>query len=84
MSDTIRRNEHTLFLPRIKFLETDKGGLAFSLVDIIDAEQRSRKGGGFAKGYQEGFVDLSLRGYKHPAEQEYQSPDGKHKGCYEL
>ena len=58
--------------------------LTLLFINVIYSKQGSGEGGGFAEGYQEGFVDLPLRFDEDTTEEEYQSSDGEHKGCYEL
>lgn len=58
--------------------------LSFTAVDVVDTEQSTGEGGGFAEGYKERFVDLSLRVNKDAAEEQNQSSDGEDKSCYEL
>ena len=62
----------------------NEGGLFFLFVDVIDTEEGAGKGGGFAEGYKEGFVDLSLRVDEDAAEEQNQTSDGEDKGGYKL
>ena len=59
----------------------NKGGLPCGVlraffIDVVDAEQGAGEGGGFAEGYEEGLVDLSLRINEDAAEEEYESAKG--------
>ena len=54
--------------------------LSFTAVDVVDTEERAGKGGGFAEGYKERFMDLSLRVNKDTAEEKYETSNTKHKG----
>ena len=58
--------------------------LSFSLVDIINSKQCAGEGGGFAEGYKEGFVDLSLRVDEGSAKEQDQTSKREDKGGYEL
>ena len=46
-----------------------------TLVDVVDAEECAGEGGGLAEGYEEGFMDLSLRVDKEAAEEEDESTE---------
>ena len=47
----------------------------FMAVDVVYTKERAGKGGSFAEGYKERFVDLSLRVNKDSAEEKYESAD---------
>ena len=76
---------------RIKFLETNEGwrhadlsqlvfwSSAF-LVNVIYSEQGAGKGGGFAEGYKEGFVDLALGVNEDATKEKNEASDGEDKG----
>ena len=51
---------------------------------IIDAHDRSCKGGNLSKSDEEGLVDLSVRLNKDPAKEEYQPAQGEYGGSEEL
>ena len=51
--------------------------LFFLFVNIVYSEKRTCKGSGFAEGYKQGLVDLSLRIDKDAAEEQNQASDGE-------
>ena len=54
------------------------GALLF--VIVIYSKQTTRKGRGFAEGYEEGFVDLALRVDKDAAKEQDEASDGENCG----
>ena len=58
----------------------DEAFLSFPLIDIINSEQSAGEGGCFAEGYEEGFVDLSLRVDEDATKEENETSDGEDKG----
>ena len=56
------------------------GQLLFLLVDIVDAEEGTGEGGGFAEGYEEGFVDLTLGVDEDAAKEQDEAADGEDCG----
>ena len=50
------------------------------LVGIVDSEQGTGEGGGLAKSYEEGGMDLALRVDKDATEEEYEATNGKDGG----
>ena len=58
--------------------------LSFSLVDVVDTKEGAGEGGGFAEGYKEGLVDLSLRVDEGSAKEQDQTSKRENKGGYEL
>ena len=58
--------------------------LSFTAVDVVDTEERTGEGGGFAEGNEQSLVDLSLRVDEDAAEEEDEAADGEDKSGYEL
>ena len=58
--------------------------LVFLLVDIIDAEEGTGEGGGFAEGYEEGFVDLTLGVDEDTTKEEDKTANGEDGGSDKL
>ena len=67
----------------------NKGGLPCGVlraffIDVVDTEEGTGEGGGFAEGYQERGVDFSLRVDEDAAEEEDEAAGRKDKGGYQL
>ena len=58
--------------------------LSFSLVDVVDTKESTGEGSGLSEGYEEGFVDLSLRVDEGSAKEQDQTSKRENKGGYEL
>ena len=67
MSDAIRRNGHS-YSRHCHAEHPTKS--TFLFVDVVDAEEGTGKGGGFAEGYEEGLMDLALGVNEDAAEEE--------------
>ena len=61
-------------------LSTIRQQLLFLLIDVVYSEQSAGKGGGFAEGYKEGFVDLALGVNEDAAKEQYQTSYREDKG----
>ena len=56
------------------------GHLLLALVNVVNAEECTGEGGGFAEGYKEGFVDLALGVDEDAAKEKNEASDGEDKG----
>ena len=58
--------------------------LLLTLIHVVDTEEGTGEGSGFAEGYKERGVDLALWVDEDAAKEENQPSDGEDKSCYEL
>ena len=63
----------TAFPARLSRLRWSVIAIVLALINVIDTEQRTGKGGNLTEADQEGLMDLALWGHECPTEQEYQS-----------